>query len=91
MNETFVQLTVFGSDTGAMLSHDNITWTCHLSMEHYGWNRDGSEQLMSYLPLSHVAAQLIDCYMAMSIGANVLFADKNALKGTLVRGISQFT
>lgn len=58
-------------------------------MEHYGWNQDGSEEIMSYLPLSHVAAQLVDCYMALAIGANVMFADKDALKGTLVDNLKE--
>jgi long-chain-fatty-acid--CoA ligase ACSBG len=66
---------------GAMLSHDNVTWSSRVSMEHYEWNQ---EKLLSYLPLSHVAACLIDCYMIMYVGGEVHFADKNALKGTLV-------
>ena len=64
-----------------MLSHDNITWTCRIAMEHYQWQQ---ERLLSYLPLSHVAACNIDCYMSMSTGCEVHFADDQALKGTLV-------
>ena len=39
---------------------------------------------MSYLPLSHVAAQIIDIYLCFFGGATVWFADKTALQGTLV-------
>ena len=39
---------------------------------------------MSYLPLSHVAAQIIDIYLSFFGGATVWFADKTALQGTLV-------
>ena len=67
---------------GAMLSHDNLTWTARTSMEHYKWNR---EVLMSYLPMSHIAACMIDCFQAMYVASEVHFADKDALKGTLVR------
>jgi hypothetical protein len=39
---------------------------------------------MSYLPLSHIAAVMIDCFMVMSKGGTTYFADKYALRGTLV-------
>ena len=64
-----------------MLSHDNVTWSSKISMEHYNFKQ---ERLLSYLPLSHVAACLIDCYMTMSVGSEIHFADSGALKGTLV-------
>ena len=65
-----------------MLSHDNVTWSCRISMEQYKWSE---ERLLSYLPLSHVAACLIDCYMSMYVASEIHFADDQALKGTLVR------
>ena len=42
---------------GVMLSHDNVTWTARIMREFYGqgW---ACEHLVSYLPLSHVAAQV---------------------------------
>ena len=67
--------------TGAMLSHDNVTWSSRMAIEHYNWNQ---ERLLSYLPLSHVAACLIDCYMSMYAATEIHFADQEALKGTLV-------
>ncbi len=41
--------------------------------------------MLSFLPLSHIAPVMIDLYMNMSVAGTVAFADKNALKGTLVR------
>ena len=64
-----------------MISHDNVTWTCRISMEHYNWQR---ERLLSYLPASHVAGLMIDCMMSMYSGNEIHFADSEALKGTLV-------
>jgi long-chain-fatty-acid--CoA ligase ACSBG len=40
--------------------------------------------LISYLPLSHVAAQLQDITGAMQDAVHVYFADPGALQGTLI-------
>ena len=40
--------------------------------------------MISYLPLSHVAAHLIDGYMTLYCGGATYCADRNALRGTLV-------
>lgn len=40
----------------------------------------GNEFLLSYLPLSHVAAQLLDIYVTISVGASLYFAQPDALK-----------
>ena len=42
---------------GALLSQDNITWTCASAVECYGL-LDGEEQMISYLPVSHIVAQV---------------------------------
>ncbi len=71
-----------------MLSHDNVTGSCKAAMEHMGF-RHGEEVALSYLPPSHVASLVVDGYMMMHIGAAVHFADKNALKGTLVENLKE--
>ena len=40
----------------------------------------GEERFVSYLPLNHIAGQLMDLYLPIVIGGSVWFADKNALK-----------
>lgn len=41
---------------GVMLSHDNYTWTCEASIKMYNLEIADNWTLVSYLPLSHVAA-----------------------------------
>ncbi|OXB72208.1 UNVERIFIED_CONTAM: hypothetical protein H355_014949 [Colinus virginianus] len=50
-----------GFPKGVMLSHDNLTWTAICSTQMM--KIDNSHCLVSFLPLSHVAAQLV-CYHA---------------------------
>ena len=65
-----------------MISHDNITWSSRLVVEQAGQNQ---ERLLSYLPLSHVAAFMSNCLVSIFAANEVHFADPNALQqGTLV-------
>ena len=68
---------------GVMISQDNITWIIRVSQDVFQWKQD-QESCVSYLPLSHVAAQVIDIYLTMFGGATVWFADKYALQGSLI-------
>lgn len=74
-----------GQPKGAMLSHDNFSWDAYSFTNHVDNLQMGKEVLVSYLPLSHVAAQIIDIFISMTIAATVYFADKDALKGSLVK------
>ncbi|XP_057687933.1 long-chain-fatty-acid--CoA ligase ACSBG2-like isoform X2 [Corythoichthys intestinalis] len=71
-----------GPPKGVMLSHDNVTWTVQRAGEAVGL-RYGEESVISYLPLSHVAAQLNDMYITMRFAAATYFAQPDALKGSL--------
>lgn len=71
-----------------MLNHDNLTWDAITLIERVNVFH-GCESLVSYLPLSHVAAQIIDIYIAINCGAAVYFADKDALKGSLVKTLQE--
>ena len=51
--------------------------------------RDFEEHYVSYLPLSHIAALLGDAYAMMDCMGTVYFADKNALKGTLLTTLQE--
>lgn len=69
-----------------MLSHDNLTWSAISIIEGLGIE-PGCERLLSYLPLSHVAAQIVDLYIPIVVAATIYFADEGALKGTLVENL----
>lgn len=71
-----------GNPKGVMLSHDNLIWTARMSGRVANL-KFGHDSLISYLPLSHVAAQLLDIYIPMVFGATVTFAQPDALKGSL--------
>lgn len=73
-----------GNPKGVMLSHDNIMWTTRVVLETMNLIDDVRERIVSYLPLSHVAAQMVDLYMPLVNGATTWFATSDALKGSLV-------
>ena len=56
-----------------------ITWTSLMAGESANLGY-GEDHLISYLPLSHIAAQIIDLFMPMLFGATVYFAQPDALK-----------
>jgi long-chain-fatty-acid--CoA ligase ACSBG len=74
-----------GNPKGVMLSHDNLIWAAKSLCTTYGEIEDGKEVVVSYLPLSHVAAQIIDLISPLAYGCQVYFADKDAMKGSLVK------
>ena len=49
------------------------------------------ERFVSYLPLSHVAANIMDIFMATQCLGTVYFANRDALKGTLVSTLKVVT
>mmetsp|Transcript_24945 Transcript_24945/g.34928 ORF Transcript_24945/g.34928 Transcript_24945/m.34928 type:complete len:654 (+) Transcript_24945:87-2048(+) len=71
-----------GMPKGVMLSHDNITWTAKAVITMLGITAEDS--MVSYLPLSHVAAQMLDLHGPIASGLEVHFAQPDALKGSLV-------
>lgn len=83
-NEIFpFQSGTVGNPKGVMLSHDNLTWDALCIVERLGIIAGDGEVLVSYLPLSHVAAQVVDIYITMSTASTIYFADKDALKGNI--------
>jgi len=77
-----------GVPKGVMMSQDNLTWTVQVAQEMYKWRWD-EEHAVSYLPLSHVAAQIVDIYLAAYGGASVWFADDKALQGSLINTLRE--
>ncbi|XP_029773229.1 long-chain-fatty-acid--CoA ligase ACSBG2-like [Suricata suricatta] len=80
-----------GNPKGVMLSHDNITWTAGAVARNCGLSYASQKQevVVSYLPLSHIAAQMMDVWVPMKIGACTYFAQPNALKGTLISTLQE--
>lgn len=78
-----------GNPKGVMMSHDNLIWVTNTSIATFGKIEVGAEVIVSYLPLSHVAAQVLDISAAILSAATVYFADKNAMKGTLMETLKE--
>ena len=62
-----------GQPKGAMLSHRNITWTGHCLADVFGVGDD--EDVVSFLPLSHIAERLLSTYIALAAGYRVHFIE----------------
>ena len=82
-----------GNPKGVMLSHDNLTWDVQTSIgliKKYTQNNMGSEQVfLSYLPLSHIATQMLDIMFSCYTGGSIWFATPDALKGGLLPLLQQ--
>ncbi|TMW57044.1 hypothetical protein Poli38472_002969 [Pythium oligandrum] len=72
-----------GPPKAVMISHDNFTWTSYCVLDSL-YGVDETEKSVSFLPLSHVAAQLLDIHVPMHLGCEIYFAGPDALKGALV-------
>ncbi|CAK9296945.1 unnamed protein product [Gordionus sp. m RMFG-2023] len=77
-----------GNPKGVMISHDNLTWTSR-QVAVMIKVRDHKEVLLTYLPLSHVAAQIVDMYLVMDTANTIYFAHPDVLKGTLALYLRQ--
>jgi long-chain-fatty-acid--CoA ligase ACSBG len=83
-----------GDPKAVMISHDSLTWTARCVIESFSPLRVGPHEFISYLPLSHVAAQMLDIHApivitAMGSSCCVTFARPDALKGTLADSLRQ--
>jgi long-chain-fatty-acid--CoA ligase ACSBG len=71
-----------GNPKAVMISHDNVTWTAMVMGSQY-MHFDHNERSVSYLPLSHIAAQILDIHVPMFLGSTLYFCQPDALKGSL--------
>uniref|UniRef100_A0A7S2UWN0 AMP-dependent synthetase/ligase domain-containing protein n=1 Tax=Fibrocapsa japonica TaxID=94617 RepID=A0A7S2UWN0_9STRA len=76
-----------GPPKAVMISHDNATWTT-TALAH-SFPMDSNDITVSYLPLSHIAAQILDMYAHVYAGSKVYFAQPDALKGTIVQTLKE--
>ncbi|XP_036377355.1 long-chain-fatty-acid--CoA ligase ACSBG2 [Megalops cyprinoides] len=80
-----------GQPKGVMLSHDNLTWTAFATGRNVRLSEasEAQEVVVSYLPLSHIAAQMIDIWLTMKVGGAAYFAQPDALKGSLANTLRE--
>lgn len=62
-----------GPPKGAMLTHRNILWTVAALAEALGYDRD--DEVLSYLPLSHIAERLVSVLVPVCHGYTVNFVE----------------
>ncbi|RLN98371.1 hypothetical protein BBJ28_00009823 [Nothophytophthora sp. Chile5] len=72
-----------GPPKAVMISHDNLTWTVEMALNALPTAR-ASKRSVSFLPLSHIAAQVLDVHVPLVIGSEVRFAGADALRGGLL-------
>jgi len=77
-----------GRPKGVMLNHDNLTFVARTGCEFEGM-QNAQEIVISYLPLSHIAAQIVDIYAVLTVAGTIYFAEKDALKGSLPKTMRQ--
>jgi len=82
-----------GLPKAVMLSHDNYTWlaACFFSQLVHIMPKPEEEELkcVSYLPLSHVAAQFTEMVVPLGLGGCVYFALPTALQGSLIETLKE--
>jgi long-chain-fatty-acid--CoA ligase ACSBG len=69
-----------GMPKAAALTHDNLTYVARSAGDVF--SLDHTHHGLSYLPLSHIAAQQLDCIAPLTHGYGVDIAPNDALKGT---------
>jgi long-chain-fatty-acid--CoA ligase ACSBG len=75
-----------GNPKGVMLTHDNMYFVVGQFLRNWEDQNieDGRERVVSYLPLSHSAAQVSDILTNLVGRVQIYFARPDALQGTLV-------
>jgi len=70
-----------GMPKGVMLTHDNLMWTTRVGVKFLQLTEN--DHFVSYLPLSHIAAQIFELHAVYTGGLAVTFAQPDALRGGL--------
>lgn len=72
-----------GDPKAVMISHDNMTWTSKAALDALGYTDDDS--VVSYLPLSHIAEQVMSLHGPMVTRGTTCFAESIELLGDNLR------
>jgi len=78
-----------GNPKAVMISHDNLCWTAANMLKRVPRKLNNNDSIISYLPLSHIAAQVFDMYASLFSGIQVWFAQPDALKGSLGKTLKE--
>ena len=62
-----------GNPKAVMISHDNITWTAKAALDTLGYSE--GDLVVSYLPLSHIAEQIMSLHGPMVTEGTTAFAE----------------
>jgi len=62
-----------GDPKAVMISHDNMTWTARASLDMLGTQQ--GDRVISYLPFSHIAEQVVSLHGPMAAGMCTAFAE----------------
>ncbi|MCP4810240.1 MAG: AMP-binding protein [Proteobacteria bacterium] len=77
-----------GSPKAVMITHDNITWTAESALATInGYASVEQERVISYLPLSHIAEQLISLHFPVACGGCTYFAESLEKLGDNLREV----
>ncbi len=74
-----------GQPKGVMLSHDNLTWTSAAAAS--TMDISSESVLLSYLPLSHIAEQIVSIYVPIQTGTCTSFAESFEQLGDNLREV----
>ncbi|MCM2317269.1 MAG: AMP-binding protein, partial [Thermoanaerobaculia bacterium] len=74
-----------GPPKAVMISHQNVTWTAEAIAQVLGVGPD--DRVVSYLPLSHVAEQVVSLYSPLRTGASSWFAESLEQLGENLREV----
>ena len=72
-----------GPPKAVMITHDNITWTSRTMFTTLPRPLNCDDRIISFLPLSHIAAQILDMHCPLASGMQTFFAQPDALRGSL--------
>ncbi len=78
-----------GPPKAVMITHDNITFTAHNMISTMKRPLNSDDHSISYLPLSHIAAQLLDMHAPIYCGQQTWFAQPDALRGSLGKTLKE--
>lgn len=74
-----------GPPKSVMISHDNVTWMARNINENY-FDSQREDRFISYLPLCHVAAYMMEIFIPAGCGGCAYFAP-DALRGNLISAV----